>query len=1217
MPKPFDPYHTWLGIPPNEQPPTYYRLLGLAVFEENPDVISNAADRQMLLLRTFQTGRHSAESQRLLNEVASAKVCLLNPQKKAAYDEQLRQDAGPSAPVTPGDVKAAAAPFDFEPQANVSVSQAERARRRRRTSMVLAGGLTLGLSAVVVLTLFRLIQPPTEQSALKVEPLPPIAVSQGEVVDVTVRAAGAQSGTARVTYELGPGAPEDAQIDPHSGRFRWQPTKVGTYQVTILAMGGRAGAAGTAELQIEVLPSDEHGNAVPPEGTPRDTTPPLRGPTLADIPDQTIQPGNDLVVVLAVEDPGEPASDLTFSLVGDAPPEMRIDARTGRITWRPDPSQAPGEFQVRVAVVSGAEGNPGDEKSFFVRVAPESEKMIRGPKLAAVPDQVVETGQSLDFTPVVEDPGEPQGEVTFRLRPGAPEGMTIDERSGRITWTPAGDSRPGRYHVGIVATSNAPGQPSDETTFAVELKPGVTGPRQPIPTEADQSEALAQVKERFGGEYRNTRPHARLALAARLIVAARESESEAEQYASLREAERLAQQQGDTALVLAAVDALIARFELDAVRAKADGLQPLVRQTRDPTALGLLADAATGLARQAPGSDAYPDVVGLCRQIEIQVKKSVGSEAGEALQREQELLAERQALWEASQAAATKLSLNAQDAQANHAMGEYHALVRDDWDRALAFLAQSPDEAIGQAASGVAAQRNDPAAQLALADAWWDRAEKEPAARKPLFQHAARHWYRRAAPRLTGDDLQRAQQRLAPEPFRAEAKLPPLTLRLGGVGGQSVLSPKEFSGNVKPTGGFAAFQGRADLEYASVPACSYVHEFELTLTAPAGSMALVYGEPHEGARISFSWEAAARSFVCRLYRYRGGWSFWSGARNYAPGERLRFTLYANASRHILCHDGAPVMVASGPPADLFFRVQTRDKLAATLSRCEFRPWTEADARRLRCPMPPLRVEGHPAEAAVRFHERNVGLNDRPNLSDPGPFVVATSGTPMVWIEPGTFERKHSRRRGQSTEVVISQGFWMGRYEITQAEWTREVGANPSRVAGSPFLPVDGVSREEAGKFCTLITQKEGRARRLPKGYEYRLPTEAEWEYACRAGSQDDFSVPADGFWSESNSGWRPHEVGEGKPNPWGLYDMHGNVEEWCYDAYRDEPDAAPARVENPLIVPTGPNDDFVLRGGAWWTNTNACASGARAHHKSVAGGHRGFRLVLGRAVPGR
>jgi len=81
--------------------------------------------------------------------------------------------------------------------------------------------------------------------------------------------------------------------------------------------------------------------------------------------------------------------------------------------------------------------------------------------------------------------------------------------------------------------------------------------------------------------------------------------------------------------------------------------------------------------------------------------------------------------------------------------------------------------------------------------------------------------------------------------------------------------------------------------------------------------------------------------------------------------------------------------------------------------------------------------------------------------------------------------------------------------------------------------------------------------------------------------------------------------------------MHGNVEEWCYDAYRDEPDAAPARVENPLIVPTGPNDDFVLRGGAWWTNTNACASGARAHHKSVAGGHRGFRLVLGRAVPGR
>lgn len=86
----FDPYHVWLGIPPQEQPPNHYRLLGITLFESQPDVIANAADRQMIHLRTFQSGKHSPHSQQLLNEVAAAKVCLLNSARKAAYDEQLR-----------------------------------------------------------------------------------------------------------------------------------------------------------------------------------------------------------------------------------------------------------------------------------------------------------------------------------------------------------------------------------------------------------------------------------------------------------------------------------------------------------------------------------------------------------------------------------------------------------------------------------------------------------------------------------------------------------------------------------------------------------------------------------------------------------------------------------------------------------------------------------------------------------------------------------------------------------------------------------------------------------------------------------------------------------------------------------------------------------------------------------------------------------------------
>lgn len=91
MAEKFDPYRKWLGIPPHEQPPNYYRLLGIGLFESDPDVISNAADRQMVHVRSFQSGKHSALSQQILNELAAARVCLLDPKKRAEYDEQLRQ----------------------------------------------------------------------------------------------------------------------------------------------------------------------------------------------------------------------------------------------------------------------------------------------------------------------------------------------------------------------------------------------------------------------------------------------------------------------------------------------------------------------------------------------------------------------------------------------------------------------------------------------------------------------------------------------------------------------------------------------------------------------------------------------------------------------------------------------------------------------------------------------------------------------------------------------------------------------------------------------------------------------------------------------------------------------------------------------------------------------------------------------------------------------
>jgi len=134
---------------------------------------------------------------------------------------------------------------------------------------------------------------------------------------------------------------------------------------------------------------------------------------------------------------------------------------------------------------------------------------------------------------------------------------------------------------------------------------------------------------------------------------------------------------------------------------------------------------------------------------------------------------------------------------------------------------------------------------------------------------------------------------------------------------------------------------------------------------------------------------------------------------------------------------------------------------------------------------------------------------------------------------------------------------------------------------------------------------------VPPGFAYRLPTEAEWECACRAGSSAEYSVANGGFWAANTSGGRPHQVGQSKPNPWGLYDMHGNVDEWCLDAWQDPPSVPPLRLVDPVVAPRKTDVPFVLRGGAWWKRARACTASAREKSYSVAGGYRGLRIVLG------
>ncbi|MEK7677778.1 MAG: formylglycine-generating enzyme family protein [Verrucomicrobiota bacterium] len=245
-------------------------------------------------------------------------------------------------------------------------------------------------------------------------------------------------------------------------------------------------------------------------------------------------------------------------------------------------------------------------------------------------------------------------------------------------------------------------------------------------------------------------------------------------------------------------------------------------------------------------------------------------------------------------------------------------------------------------------------------------------------------------------------------------------------------------------------------------------------------------------------------------------------------------------------------------------------------------------------------------------------------------VVFAAQTNLVFIPPGTFrmgsptnEVDRGDNEGPQTAVTISRGFWMGKYEVTQGEYLAVMGSNPSwfstnhGCAEDLSRPVEMVTWDDATNYCAKLTQRERAAGRIPTDSVYRLPTEAQWEYACRAWTSTRFSYGDDlGYtnltnyaWYLNNSGDMTHPVGQKLPSPWGLYDMHGNVWEWCQDWYGDYASAI-------ALDPQGPATGScrVHRGGSWAFRTDRsgnCRSADRGcEWPGIGGSPVGFRVVL-------
>lgn len=246
------------------------------------------------------------------------------------------------------------------------------------------------------------------------------------------------------------------------------------------------------------------------------------------------------------------------------------------------------------------------------------------------------------------------------------------------------------------------------------------------------------------------------------------------------------------------------------------------------------------------------------------------------------------------------------------------------------------------------------------------------------------------------------------------------------------------------------------------------------------------------------------------------------------------------------------------------------------------------------------------------------------------------GMALAWCSPGSFRMGISKAQAQrlwpefafvveivpQVDVKLSRGYWLTKYELTQGQWEAVMGMGSRPWTGrlnartGNNVPATWISWGEAMEFCDRLTEMERNAGRLQAHQKYTLPTEAQWEYACRAGTTtifsfgDDRTLAKDYAWCYESARLAGeefvHDVGMKKPNPWGLYDMHGNVSEWCLDKFSDTLPGGEDPVNCPKCVA-----GRVLRGGSWYRGAGNCSSTFRGHSsETVRGIKRGFRVAL-------
>ena len=743
----FDPYHEWLGIRDKQRPPNHYRLLGLELFEEDVNVIATAADRQMVHVRTFQNSKYTQHSQRILNELAAAKLCLLKPHSRKTYDQQLRKQvqhavspgAGnkPPAPekmaARAGNPESVQVIPDFGSKSTARDYRSVRNQRSGRFPWTL--GAVGALAVLVVVLVWVLKARHTDQQPEIVAAVPPDKGGRGgdpvSPPDEPRNNPAPEQGNGNTESEIpADRLPEDGQLHPPP------------WNVPRIAKGG--GQRPRPELDISAPVADAL-NAARSSMAGRNLQAALQQIGLASFRAQSNDELDEVERLRLLHE----QLDRFWNAVRDG---------TDHVT--------PGdELEYRGTSVSTVSKGPGTITLKTPRSKPKqfpTDPVDMDADLAvalAIPELTRSGPAALVAMGAfwAMDREEDTGRARELWEEAQRQAMPVELLMAEIEYD---------YHELMAVARPAINQPEvrpQDPLSSIDSNPnGVKNPKKAVPGDADRAKALTVIQEVFKDNYALRDPGKRAEFSKMLITQGKEtSDDPASAYVLFQEAGRMATSVGDVETAMRSADELAKRFDVDSGRIKLSMLETLNSKVRTPQARLQLMGAAEALVNDAIRDDDYQlatQLANLAMAIARKTRNATYVKRSQSLQADIRELEKR---FDQAQTAADLLKEDPDNPEANLQMGWFLCCAKGQFEKGLPLLSKGSDPVLSKLAVSEIAAPVKASAQVELGDAWWELAEKEDGGiQRQLRSHAAT-WYEKSLPQLKGLTKTRIESRLS------------------------------------------------------------------------------------------------------------------------------------------------------------------------------------------------------------------------------------------------------------------------------------------------------------------------------------------------------------------------------------------------------------------------------------------------------------------------